>query len=148
LDLQRHAPGRGVALARHAPRAWVDERGTRSELEALRGACVDLVSAIGNPAAFEQTVRALGVELDRVKRFPDHHRYTRDDVAGLGQGERVLVTTEKDAVKLAPLGARFQALAIETEFARDAGVLHALLDALPRAGESIVRVPSRRKRRD
>ncbi|MBI5364060.1 MAG: tetraacyldisaccharide 4'-kinase, partial [Planctomycetes bacterium] len=42
LELPRHAPGRGVAHARHAPRAWVDERGTRSELEALRGACVDL----------------------------------------------------------------------------------------------------------
>ncbi|MBK7875919.1 MAG: tetraacyldisaccharide 4'-kinase [Planctomycetes bacterium] len=150
-ELLVHAPGRGVALARHAPRAWIDERGTTSALAALRGKRVDVVSAIGNPAAFERTLVGLGVELAEVRRFPDHHRYVEADLeglGGLGAEGRVLVTTQKDAVKLAPLGARFQALAIETEFARDAGVLEALLDALPRAGERVVKLPSRRKLRD
>lgn len=150
-ELAEIAPGRGVALARHAPRAWVDERGARTELATLRGKRVDVVSAIGNPAAFERTLRGLGVELAEVRRFPDHHRYVAadlDGLGGLGADGRVLVTTQKDAVKLAPLGARFQALAIETEFARDAGVLEALLDALPRAGEDVVKLPSRRKLRD
>lgn len=146
-ELAAFAPGRPIALARHAPRALFDERGVRTELGELRGADVDLVSAIGHPAAFEATVTALGARVHEHRVFADHQRYTAADLAGLGVS-RPLVTTEKDAVKLAPLGVRFRALAIEIDFARDAAPLRALLDALPRAGEKLVPLPSRRSLRD
>lgn len=146
-ELATFAPGRPIALARHAPRALVDEHGVRTELAALRGVEVDLVSAIGHPAAFEKTIAALGLRVHEHRVFADHHHYTQAELAGLGSA-RPLVTTEKDAVKLAPLGVSFRALAVEIEFVRDAAPLRALLDALPRAGEKLVPLPSRRSLRD
>jgi tetraacyldisaccharide 4'-kinase len=147
-ELADCAPGRPIVLARHAPRAWVDERGARAPLAALAGREVELVSGVGNPTAFERSVAAAGAVVRGHRRFPDHHAYARGDLDGLATDGRLLVTTEKDAVKLAELGARFQALAIELELVRDEAVLHALLDALPRRGEVVGRLDARRKLRD
>jgi len=146
-ELAEQAPGRPIVLASHAPRAFVDEAGRASPLDSLRGATVDAVSAIGNPAAFEGTLRALGLSIGEHRVFADHHRYARAELDGLGQ-HRPLVTTQKDAVKLRPLGLGFRALAIEFAIRRDAAVLEALLDALPRRGETVVQLPARRKLRD
>ena len=62
---------------------------------------------IGNPHAFRQLLARQGISLDeqRFRTYPDHHRYTRDDVTDLRAwaDERhspVLLTTQKDLVKL------------------------------------------------
>jgi tetraacyldisaccharide 4'-kinase len=44
--------------------------------------------------------------------YPDHHAYTADEARKWG-GEGVVVTTEKDAVKLADLGVDGWALVVE-----------------------------------
>jgi tetraacyldisaccharide 4'-kinase len=62
------------------------------------------VSALGNPASFEHTVTAFGYSLVHSLRYDDHHQYTENDVAHMvsqaAETGAVLVTTEKDAVKL------------------------------------------------
>lgn len=79
--------------------------GKTYSLDALRGARVVAVSAIGNPSAFLTTLGELGADVTAEIRHPDHHRYTaRDFEEALRACEReeasFVVTTEKDAVRL------------------------------------------------
>ncbi|MDZ4796807.1 MAG: tetraacyldisaccharide 4'-kinase, partial [Bryobacteraceae bacterium] len=59
---------------------------------------------LGNPGAFRRTLAGLGVEVERFVVFPDHHKYTAAEIGELRRSGEVLVTTEKDAVKLEGLG--------------------------------------------
>lgn len=66
---------------------------------------VVVVSAIGDPAAFEGQVEALGLRMHARARYRDHHAYTRADLDRLVQSGAAcdgVVCTLKDAVKLAP----------------------------------------------
>ena len=130
-ELERLAPGLPRLRAVHRPRRLVSVSGGERALDALRDAEVDLVSGIGNPEAFERTVEELGARVTEHRRFPDHHAFGAGDVAGLGAGGRALVTTAKDAVKLARLAPDALALEVELELVAGAPVLDALLDALP-----------------
>ncbi len=133
------APGAPVACTVHCPRALraVHAPRERAAVEILRGARVELVSGIGNPDAFESSVRALGAEVLAHRRFPDHHAYLPSDVEGLGAAGARLLTTTKDAVKLRalppPRGSEPWALEVELALVEGAAVLAALLDALPRS---------------
>lgn len=135
-EIERIAPGRPIARAALRAHGWIDETGSRTPLEHLRGRDVDIVSALGNPSAFEASVVAAGAVVRDRRVFADHHRYTRADLDGLPVKGRVLVTSRKDAVKLAPLGIAFFALDVEMELATGAHVLDALLDALPNRSRS------------
>lgn len=130
-DLQRLAPGRVAARVEFRPRAWRDERGVESPLASLAGREVDVISALGHPAAFEASVRSTGAIVREHRVFPDHHRYVLDDVKGLPASGRVLVTSGKDAVKLAPLSVAFRSLESDATVVHRADVIAALLDALP-----------------
>lgn len=127
------APGRPILRARHRPSHLFDSRGRVSSLAQLDGLEVELLSAIGNPDAFEASVAGLGATIRRHHVFPDHHHFTSADVEGLAPDGRMLVTSAKDAVKLGPLGLDFKALAIEFELIEGQAVLHALLDSLPQS---------------
>jgi tetraacyldisaccharide-1-P 4'-kinase len=73
-------------------------------LEALKGARVLAIVAIGDPSAFLRQMAATDATV-RAAVFPDHHAYTHAEVARLAAmmaaGE-IPVCTLKDAVKLAP----------------------------------------------
>ena len=71
----------------------------------MEGKKVLAVSAIGNPASFEQTLADLGVEMVESMRYPDHHDYGERDMAEVlyraeTLGVEAIVITEKDAVKV------------------------------------------------
>jgi tetraacyldisaccharide 4'-kinase len=132
------APGVPVLRAQHAPVAFRDARDPdrrRRPLADLKGLEVDLFSGIGNPGAFEVTVRELGAVIHSHRRFPDHHPFAPGELDGLGE-DRPALTTAKDAARLAGLpevegpGSMF-VLDVEMEITRGAPVLDALLDALP-----------------
>jgi tetraacyldisaccharide 4'-kinase len=75
----------------------------------LRGQAVAVVSAVGDPAAFETQLRGMGADLRVPRRFPDHHRFTAAEAAVIARdaaGTAGVVCTLKDAVKLAPLWPR------------------------------------------
>ena len=64
---------------------------------------IGVVSAIGDPAAFEAQLRVLGAVTQRVWRFPDHHRFTAAEatrIASAAVDWSGVVCTLKDAVKL------------------------------------------------
>ncbi|MGB2984709.1 MAG: tetraacyldisaccharide 4'-kinase [Phycisphaerae bacterium] len=83
----------------------LDDTPLASPLEGKRAV---VFAGIGHPGAFLTTVRSLGVEVVGQRFWPDHHRYTPRDISTLRRPGRfpphdLLITTEKDAVKLVAL---------------------------------------------
>ena len=79
--------------------------GARLPLGGLAGASVLAIAAVGNPDAFFAQLRRAGANV-AARGFPDHHRYTREEVerlAALAPAGGMAVCTLKDAVKIAPL---------------------------------------------
>lgn len=77
--------------------------------EPMAGKRAVLFAGLGHPQAFAATVRSLGVEIVGTSWRPDHHRYRGRDIEALLAPGRfgpheLLLTTEKDAVKIAELG--------------------------------------------
>lgn len=78
----------------------------------LRGVPVGVLSAIGDPAAFESQLASATGALLRTRRFPDHHAFREDEITSLvaswtgANAVHHVVCTLKDAVKLAPLWPR------------------------------------------
>ncbi|MFO0773126.1 MAG: tetraacyldisaccharide 4'-kinase [Nitrospiraceae bacterium] len=83
-------------------------KGVTMDVPSLRGRGVVAVSAIGNPASFVRTLTSAGLRvLDHVV-FRDHHAYSALDISTVqrrahGCRADIIVTTEKDACKLAEL---------------------------------------------
>jgi len=133
-------------VAREAPAAvWgeVDFRPTRwdkhgesaTPLASLQSARVMAFCGIGNPEAFRGTLDRLGNSVVGFESFPDHHRYSSDDLTGLARLARqveasALVATQKDAVKITRPdieGIPFYSLRIATEFASGESELRQLV---------------------
>lgn len=80
-------------------------KGNSMTLDTFQGVKVMAFSAIGNPASFEQTLAALGVDLVETIRYPDHHEYGMVEMQyvlerAVRENVQALVTTDKDAVKI------------------------------------------------
>jgi len=103
------APAVPIWVTDFAPGAVVQVGGSSTmEPSALKGERVLAVSGIGNPASFRTLLEAAGAVVANYCVFPDHHAYSREDVQKIRQaaeraGAVLVVTTEKDAVKLAGL---------------------------------------------
>jgi tetraacyldisaccharide 4'-kinase len=94
----------------------------------LRSLKVFLFAGIARPERFEATVRALGAIVTGTRWFRDHHWYSPAELASLRQaaGDAVLLTTEKDLVRLRdPSGIR--ALRVEVRITAGAAALDAAL---------------------
>ena len=61
------------------------------------------VCGLGNPGAFAGTLKGLGIQVQRFVAFPDHHRYTAEELRAAAGGRRALLTTEKDWAKMVDL---------------------------------------------
>lgn len=73
-------------------------------LERLRGKRVFAFSGLADNERFFEMLRSSGVMLAGTQSYPDHHRYTQQDVTSIkaaAAGADEIVTTEKDAVKIA-----------------------------------------------
>lgn len=105
-SVQRHAPGVPVVAARYAPvECWEAERMRPVALGQLDGLRLVAFAGIASPAGFRGTLRGLGVNVESLTAFADHHWYDEREVAALeAEAERAgvdgLVTTEKDWVRL------------------------------------------------
>jgi tetraacyldisaccharide 4'-kinase len=99
-----------IVEATHAPKHLYEGRARRPhELASVRSKRVILLSSIGDPSYFEETVSGLGADVIEHIKFPDHHDYRKKDVDRIMAkcGEKhfdLIITTEKDIVKLNRLG--------------------------------------------
>lgn len=116
--------------------------GARMETS-LAGRRVFLFAGVGNPRSFLTTVRSLGGKIVGTRWWKDHHAYQRSDLDGLLSVGRLpphdlLLTTEKDAVKLAQHegipGGRIHVVRVAIDFVGEGGTMlqQALERALPR----------------
>jgi len=105
--IARIAPQAEVFTATHAPTAWVRLRDNALlPLDALRERDVSVFAGIADFDSFVHSVEALGARTVVLRRFGDHHVYEADELASVAEkaaGLDAVVTTEKDAVKVAPL---------------------------------------------
>jgi tetraacyldisaccharide 4'-kinase len=103
------APAVPIWITDFAPSAVVQVgRSAAVEPSTLKGERVVAVSGIGNPDSFRRLLVAEGATVLDHCVFADHHAYSQDDLGRIRRmAERVgvdrIVTTEKDAVKLAQL---------------------------------------------
>ena len=85
--------------------------GTPGGFEPLQGARITAFSGIASPGSFFDLLEGEGVSLTATISFPDHTSYGEDEIAAIcrlkhASRSTLLVTTEKDAVKLAPFADR------------------------------------------
>lgn len=106
--ISAYAPHANLWLSSHEPVAFVDGRGRHVPLEQMRGRFVYLFSGIASPGSFRLLVEGLAGKISGHKAFKDHHVYSPDDLKELDRvamdsGAEVLVTTEKDWVKISDM---------------------------------------------
>ncbi len=130
-------PPTPAALPRFAARveatALVDataEGWRTAPLAGLDGARVVAVSGVARPERFVALLARCGAKVRRHIAFPDHHTYASVDVAALvaASAEGLLVTTEKDLVKLAEIPGLRALRALRVELVVERG--DALVDLL------------------
>ena len=113
--IARHNPDADVIECAHKPQylqrldAAPGAAGGREPLSWLKGRRIFAFSGIATPESFEKFLRDLGALLVGRERYLDHYRYTPEDLDDLyasAERERAecLVTTEKDAVRIADAG--------------------------------------------
>ncbi|HSM60170.1 MAG TPA: tetraacyldisaccharide 4'-kinase, partial [Longimicrobiales bacterium] len=88
-----------TAVVALEPGGWADLHGTPADPP---GGALLAVAGVARPEAFAAQVRAAAGTPVELVGFPDHHAFTRDEAVALRRraGDRTLVVTEKDAVKL------------------------------------------------
>lgn len=76
--------------------------------ERLAGRRLYAFAGIADPEKFYRTLRDLGADIAATRDFPDHHRFSAEDLHDLreaaGRGDAALVTTAKDFVRLEAMG--------------------------------------------
>lgn len=134
--IQAFNPDIPVLRCAHEPSGFVDLAGNATSI--ARSARIGLFAGIGRPEAFARTMTGFHAPPADTFWWPDHHIYSQEDVEELIAWARdarldALVTTEKDAVKLARLAADWPvavaALRVEIEFwGNDDKILERLID--------------------
>ena len=113
----------------YRPSSVIEARlGAEVEVEMLKGKRVLAIAGVANPNPFFKSLEKLGAHVADTLAYPDHHAYTAgdiDDIAKAAKGADIVLTTEKDAVKLKSLsGARLPlyALRIDVEIKNTDGL--------------------------
>ena len=108
-EVKKYSPNSKILQATHAPKGVLDITGKKKEsLSLIKGKTVCLVSAICDSSYFRYVTENAGANIKKEFIFPDHHAYTDDDFnmifdECLKSGIDTMLTTEKDAVKIAHL---------------------------------------------
>ncbi len=105
----------------------------QTSCEYLKGRPVIALAGIGRPDSFSDLLLTLGARVVETRFFPDHHSYQIEEVGGLN-GEAIIVTTEKDAVKLKSLKLsekNIRVLSIALSIDREAAFITCLKKYLP-----------------
>lgn len=104
--IRRFNPAAEIIECAHKPQYLQSlAGGDRLPLAHLKGRTIAAFSGIATPESFEAFLRETGARLVFTERFLDHYRFTADDLAEVyagaaAAGAELVVTTEKDAVRL------------------------------------------------
>lgn len=121
--IRRISPAMAVFSARHTPHAlYAVDDDAEVGLNRIQGQKVFALSSIAHPDSFERTLAETGAVVAGAERYPDHYLYTQEDVARIENkakvcGAELIVTTEKDGVKLQGMHMNMPFLALATRLA-------------------------------
>lgn len=98
-------PEAALVEASFPPLGLISASGSTAPLSQLHGQTVAGFCGIGNPEAFETSLRLAGCKLVAFRRFADHYAYSKTDVEDLTRWTKEMspgfvATTQKDLVKL------------------------------------------------
>ncbi|MGD9537523.1 MAG: tetraacyldisaccharide 4'-kinase [Alphaproteobacteria bacterium] len=100
------ALGLGASLDGKGPPVLFAELAPGPEAFRLRERPIVAFAGIGRPAKFFDTLRTIGAEIVERHAFPDHHRYSEDEIMRLCEAANrhggKPVTTAKDYMRLGP----------------------------------------------
>lgn len=107
--MRNYIPSANLWLSRHEPMVFLDARGKYIPVEQLKGRNAWLFTGIASPGSFQLLAERLGAKITGRRDFRDHHAFSVDDLkavdaAAMGAGAEVLLTTEKDWIKIRELG--------------------------------------------
>lgn len=140
--LQQVNPDMLIARSLHATVCAKSTGNKEISLEQLRGKKIFAFCGIGNPNAFLNTIKTLGVELVGSKTYNDHHHYTEACLADIYEqaghlNADLILTTQKDWTKLVkqlndrtagPKDITFAYLVIELKFLAGEDKLRGLIE--------------------
>ena len=103
--IDRLSGGKPLIQAAHRIVGFTDLKGAPVEVDEPSDMQAILFAGIGNFDSFRSCAEELGVHVLAAYEYPDHHDYTAEETGGLSNvadtlEANVLLTTEKDAVKL------------------------------------------------
>jgi len=103
--IRRHTTAH-IFTARYAPRDLIDAASCEIRpLTVLNGAAVFAFAGIARPESLASLLGSLGAVVKGTAWYPDHHPYTKPELARVFQnavdsGATMVVTTEKDSIRL------------------------------------------------
>ena len=131
-------PNLTIARSLHCPVCAVSSGDNEISLEELKGKSVFAFCGIGNPDAFFNTVRGLGVNLVSSRIYNDHYHYREECLKAIYEYARVcdvdlILTTEKDWTKISlsesvKKDIPFAYLQIKLQFAAGEAQIRGLID--------------------
>ncbi len=102
-EVRKIHPSVSIFHSSYEPTTLVGQKGEKERTESFRGKKVFAFSGIARPESFTLFLRKLGIEVVKETAFPDHYKYTLEDLLSIERESRSVdgvVTTEKDMVKL------------------------------------------------
>jgi tetraacyldisaccharide 4'-kinase len=102
------------------------------EVNTLKSRATVALAGVAKPERFFNALELLGIQPVKQVRFRDHHRYSSREIESLG-GE-MLITTEKDAVRLRTVTDRpYSYLRINAKIPNFEGLMALILSRLPKS---------------
>lgn len=105
-QIKKYAPNASPIVCAHEPKMLVSLDGSRTfPLQTLQGARVMAFSGIAAPQSFETLLSKAGADIVKSLHYADHYDYEPEDMEQIVRsaqmsGATMIVTTEKDAVRL------------------------------------------------
>lgn len=136
--LKQLNPDMIVARSMHEPVCAKLADNKEIAIDSLKGRRIFAFCGVGNPQAFLNTIRSLGVEPVGSKIYNDHHHYTDADISNIREqamacGTNLILTTQKDWTKIRHLiptkeGIPLVYLAVELKFLSGEDKLKGLIE--------------------
>ncbi len=125
-EIRRYNPDAPIFSSGHAPAGLGTVSGGALPPDALAGKRVFAFCGIGNPAAFRNTLAAIGADVRGFTVFRDHHVYSLREMDRIMESAKTceadwIVTTEKDIMKLRNFDVSGNLVSLRIEFEVDKG---------------------------
>jgi tetraacyldisaccharide 4'-kinase len=119
--IRRYNPSAPIFFSYYRPLDLVNIRGDIMSIEDIKGKALFLFSGLASPSSFRPLVERYGARIISELTYPDHFYYSKEDIDNIkekasGLGADMLVTTEKDIVRIPNSESQTQIYALRIEF--------------------------------